>query len=139
MWRSRLEFEGTREGRFDLTEARGIARAEIGVHLGKNFLRDEVILRPYLPDRPAAAQDLTPFFCGGCGIQLGPKDEYLACFFDRETGFRLFEAVLCGPSLPVTLPESLDDQPMVPGFEPVAPSSIVWRPLPNAECGHAEP
>jgi len=92
--------------------------------------RDEVILRPYLPERPAAAQDLTPFFCGGCGIQLGPKDEYLACFFDRETGFRLFEAVLRGTSLPAALPDLQVDQPMLLGFEP-APRFIEWRPLPH--------
>jgi hypothetical protein len=100
--------------------------------------RDGVILRPYLPDRPAAAQDLTPSFCGGCGIQLGPKEEYLARFFDRETGFRLFEAVLCGPPLPDSVPESQPNQPMLPGFEPPPKRPVEWRPLPHEEGRHAE-
>lgn len=63
---------------------------------------DGRILRPYLPGRSAEAQDLTPFFCGECGIQLGPKDEYLTRFFDRATGFRLFEGALQGPPLPAS-------------------------------------
>src|SRR5260370_41861525 len=37
--------------------------------------RDGVILRPYLPGRPEAAQDLSPFFCGGRGIPAGPPQE----------------------------------------------------------------
>ncbi|HEY7312102.1 MAG TPA: hypothetical protein VH643_22245 [Gemmataceae bacterium] len=101
--------------------------------------RDGVILRPYLPDRPPAAQDLTPFFCGGCGIQLGPQEEYLARFFDRETGFRLFEAVLCGPPLPDSMPESQPDQPLLPGFEPPPQRPLEWRPLPHDECRRSEP
>lgn len=101
--------------------------------------RDQVILRPYLPDKPAAAQDLTPFFCGGCGIQVGPKDEYLSRFFDRETGFQLFKAVLQGPSLPASLPEVPPHQPVLPGFEAAAERPLEWRPLPHEDGGHAEP
>jgi hypothetical protein len=100
--------------------------------------RDGVILRPYLPDRTAAAQDLAPFFCGGCGVQLGSKDEYLTRFFDRETGFRLFKEVLCGPPLPDSMPELRPDQPTLPGVELSSHRAVEWRPLPHQAPGHTE-
>ena len=97
---------------------------------------DRVVLRPYFPRRPAAAQDLRPCFCG-CGIRLGNHAEYLSRFLlSRADGFRLFAAVLAGPALPPELPEALPGQPMLPGFEAVAVEraaapAIEWRPLPR--------
>ena len=67
--------------------------------------RDGVVLRPYFLHRPAADQDLQPFFCGGCGIRVGDRDEYLARFVSREDGFRLFVAVLANAALPTELPD----------------------------------
>ena len=96
--------------------------------------RDDAILRPYFPNRSPESQDLARFFCGGCGIRLGSREEYLSCFFDREAGFRLFAAVVRGPSLPKELPESLPGQLMFPGFEGTAPELVLeWRPLPGQE------
>jgi hypothetical protein len=100
---------------------------------------DGVILRPYLLDLPAAAQDLTPFFCGSCGIQVGPKAEYLARFFDRAAGFRLFEAVLYGLPLPDAIPEAQPDRPMLPSIGTLPQRPVEWRPLPHEECRHGEP
>jgi hypothetical protein len=96
--------------------------------------RDRVILRPYLLHRPAAAQDLGPFVCGECGIELGDKNEYLARFVSREDGLRLFTAVLASPLLPSELPDPNAGQPVLPGFEEVveelaARRSLEWRPV----------
>lgn len=104
--------------------------------------RDGVILRPYFPNRSAESQDLTPFFCGSCGIRVGAQDEYLARFFDREDGFRLFAEVLRGPSLPTELPKPEPRQPALSGFAEAAAKLaasrvLEWRPLPNEECQHA--
>jgi hypothetical protein len=105
--------------------------------------RGGVILRPYFPNRPAATQDLGPFFCGACGIRLGPKNEYLARFVGREDGFRLFRAVLIGPCLPSQLPDPHPGQPFLPGFEAAAELAaervLEWRPLPSRECKHSGP
>jgi hypothetical protein len=94
--------------------------------------RDGVILCPYLPDWPTVIQDFAPFFCDGCGIRLGTNEGYLARFFDREMGFRLFEAVLCGPPLPDSMPATRPDQPLFPGFESPARRPLEWRPLPGS-------
>ncbi len=100
--------------------------------------RDNITLRPYFLSRPAESQDLGPFSCGECGVQLGDQDEYLSRFVSRENGFRLFEAVLAGRGLPDELPDSRDGQPMLPGFgEAMAERSIErsleWRPLTSGE------
>ena len=119
-WRDALEAARTTEAGNLAAQADGeCVQCEFNpTHAAVLYMgRDERILRPYLPDKPAAAQDLTPFFCGGCGIRVGPKDQYLARFFDRETGFQLFNAVLCGPPLPGLLPEAQPDQTVLPGFE----------------------
>jgi hypothetical protein len=92
--------------------------------------RGGVIFYPYLPDWPTVMQDFAPFFCDGCGIRLGSNEAFLARFFDRETGFRLFEAVLCGPPLPDSMPAMRPDQPLFPGFERSPPRPLEWRPLP---------
>ena len=105
--------------------------------------RDGVILRPYFPQRPSASQDLGPFFCRCCGIQLGNKEEYLARFLlSRADGFRLFEAVLAGSSLPSELPDPHPHQPVLPGFEEVAAElaigrTLEWRPIPSGAATHA--
>jgi hypothetical protein len=97
--------------------------------------RDGVILRPYFPNRSAADQNLSRFFCGGCGIRVGSQDEYLARFFDREHGFRLFAAVVGSPSLPTEMPDISLGQLVLPGFADVvaAASVLEWRPLPPGE------
>jgi hypothetical protein len=110
--------------------------------------RDGVILRPYFPRRPAAAQDLGPFFCGffcgSCGIRLGDQDEFLARFLlSRAEGFRLFAAVLGGTSLPSALPDPHPGQPVLPGLEEAvaelaAGRVLEWRPLPSGEARHDE-
>jgi len=105
--------------------------------------RDGVVLRPYFLDRPAADQALEPFFCGGCGIRVGDRDEYLARFVSREDGFRLFVAVLADTALPTELPDPSPGQPMLPSFEPPVTKpkvgrSLEWRPLPSGEYNHAE-
>ena len=105
--------------------------------------RDGVVLRPYFLDRPAANQALEPFFCGGCGIRVGDRDEYLARFVSREDGFRLFVAVLADTALPTELPVPSPGHPMLPSFEPPATKprvgrSLEWQPLPSGECNHAE-
>jgi hypothetical protein len=96
--------------------------------------RDGVILRPYFPHLPPAVQDLGPFFCDGCGVRLGAHGEYLARFMSRADGFRLFAAVLAGPSLPSRLPDPHAGQPALPGLEGVietlaAGRVLEWRPL----------
>jgi hypothetical protein len=106
--------------------------------------RDGGILRPYFPHRPAPAQELGPLFCSGCGIRVGPQEEYLARFLlSREDGLRLFAAVLGGPPLPAGLPDPHPGQPVLPGLEEAAAELIAgrvleWRPLPSADCEHAE-
>ena len=107
--------------------------------------RDRVILRPFFSRRPAAAQDLGPFFCRGCGVRVGSQGEYLARFLlSRADGFRLFAAVLAGRPLPAELPDPHPGQPLLPGFEEVAAElasgrALEWRPLPAGEAKHAEP
>jgi hypothetical protein len=103
--------------------------------------RDWVTLRPYFPHRPSAAQDLGPFFCE-VGLRRGPQDEYLRCFVGREDGFRLFKAVLIGPSLPSELPDPYPGQPFFPGFEEVAAElacgrRLEWRPLGSSKHKHS--
>jgi hypothetical protein len=101
--------------------------------------RDGVILRPYFPHRQSAAQDLGPFFCGGCGIRVGDQAEYLSRFLlTREDGLRVFAAVLAGPPLPAELPDPQPGQPLFPGLESAA-SELEWRPLPSDEGKQAEP
>ncbi|OJW07114.1 MAG: hypothetical protein BGO49_28095 [Planctomycetales bacterium 71-10] len=102
------------------------------------------VLRPYFPDRSAESQDLSPFFCDCCGVQLGDPDEYLSRFLDRQDGFRLFEALLHGPGLPDRLPIPHDGHPRLPGFdegdaedERSIERSLEWRPMPKADDGHA--
>jgi hypothetical protein len=98
--------------------------------------RDRLLLRPYFPLRPAAAQDLGPFFCRSCGIRQGDRDEYLSRFLlTRTDGLRLFAAVLAGPPLPSELPDPHPGQRVLPGFEEAAAEmaarrALEWRPLP---------
>jgi hypothetical protein len=90
--------------------------------------QDGVISRPYFPSRSAEAQDLRPFFCGGCDIRVGDRAEYLSRFLSREDGFRLFVAVLSGLGLPSELPDTQTGQKAFPSFDfPV--SAVEWRPL----------
>jgi hypothetical protein len=106
--------------------------------------QDRIILRPYFVNEPAAAQDLGPFFCRCCGIQLGHGDEYLARFLlSRTEGMRLFAAVLAGPSLPAELPQPQPSGPWLPGFEEAfavraVGRALEWRPLPSRENERAE-
>jgi hypothetical protein len=99
--------------------------------------RDGVILRPYFPHRPPAAQDLGPFFCGGCGIRVGDQADYLARFLvSRGDGLRLFTAALVGPTLPLEIPNPDQGQPALPGFEEMAAGlaagrGLEWQPLPR--------
>lgn len=86
--------------------------------------RDGVILRPRLPSRPAADQDMGPFFWCGCGIQVGDQAECLSRFVSRAVGSRLFAAVLLGPGLP---------------WFKGPPLAVERRPLPSGERIHAEP
>jgi hypothetical protein len=51
----------------------------------------------------------------------------------------LFEAVLRGPPLPHSMPESQPNQPLLPGFEPPPQGPVEWRPLPHEEHRHSEP
>ncbi len=102
--------------------------------------RDGVILRPYFPLRSAGTQDLAPFFCGGCGVRVGDRQEYLTRFLlTRADGFRLFTAVLVDAALPTKLPEAEPRQPLLPGLEEMAGTAaiermLVWQPLPSNEA-----
>ena len=58
------------------------------------------ILRPYFPNRTDESQDISPYFCKCCGIQVGPQDEYLSKFFSRDRGVQLLTAVIEAPELP---------------------------------------
>jgi hypothetical protein len=102
--------------------------------------RLEPTLRPYFPNRAPELQDVRPFFCGSCSVFLGSKDEYLSRFLDRESGFRLFVAALHGPPLPTMLPETEGWQPLLPGFDGVAPElQLDWRPLISTEQANRQP
>jgi hypothetical protein len=80
---------------------------------------DKVILRPYIPSRSHQSQDVTPFFCNGCGILIGSLDEYLTRFFNRDAGIRLFVSVVSNVELPAHFPGT-----------PAEPESeIQWIPL----------
>lgn len=103
--------------------------------------RDRITQRPYILCRPAESQDLRPSFCGGCGLLIGDRDEYLSRFLGREDGIRLFEAVLVGPGLPSSLPVPAENQPVLPGLEGAVAErslerSLEWRPLAYEEREH---
>lgn len=104
--------------------------------------RDGIIRWPYRPNSPTDAQDITPYFCKCCGIRIGSQDGYLARFFERADGFRLFEAVLRGPTLPAELPRRNADQPVIDRFEVAVDEWAItrvleWRPLPSGAGRHS--
>jgi hypothetical protein len=87
---------------------------------------DKQILRPYFPNRPAESQDISPYFCKCCGVQLGPKDEYLSKFFSRDHGVELFVAIVKGPELPK----------LFPGMPAGEDAAVQWIPLPTPSGDH---
>lgn len=103
----------------------------------------EAVLRPYFPHRSAESQDLSPFFCDCCGVQIGDPDEYLSRFLGRQDGFRLFEALLHGPGLPDRLPLPRGGHPRLPGFEEddgdgrSIERHLEWKPIPKGDDDHA--
>lgn len=99
-------------------------------------LPDNVWLRPYFPHRPGVDQDLAPFFRAYCGTWIHDRDEYLARGMEREEGFRLFVAVLVGPSLPSRVPERYCHQPLLPELVDYAPvladyHAVQWLTVPT--------
>jgi hypothetical protein len=110
-----------------------VAHGEAGEHVEMEFnasnasiiyADDDRVLRPYLPGRDAASQDIDEFFCNSCGLRVGDLDKFLARCMGRSEGFRLCGALITSGSLPDAVPDDGAGQ---------APSAVEWRDYPVPE------